>query len=56
MDELGIQKNEANSTCEHNISQPNATGPERTNRVSHDELGPGDWHEDHSDYTFAPGA
>lgn len=56
MDELGIQKNEANSSCEHNISQSNASGSERINRVSHDELGPGDWHEDHSDYTFAPGA
>jgi len=55
MDELGIQKNEAHRSCEHNISQPNATGSERTNRVSHDELGPGDWHEEHN-YTFAPGA
>ena len=55
MDELGIQKNEVHSSCEHNISQSNASGSERINRVSHDELGPGDWHEDHN-YTFAPGA
>ena len=57
MDELGIQKDEVHGrSCENNISQSNAPGSERTNRVSRDELGPGDWHEDHSDYTFAPGA
>lgn len=44
MDELGIQKEREVSglSCGHNISQSN-------------ELGPGDWHEEHHDYTFAPG-
>ena len=57
MDELGIQEEEVyGRSCEHNISQSTVLGSERINRVSRDELGPGDWHEEHSDYTFAPGA